>query len=61
LKKLQTSPIDEFGIKHLNLMHNQQEDKFYWLTEAPSKQAVEDHHNKYGFKCEWITGVKTTA
>ncbi len=22
LKKLQTSPVDEFGIKHLNLMYN---------------------------------------
>jgi len=23
--------------------------------------AIQDHHNKYGFKCEWITEVKTTA
>jgi hypothetical protein len=61
LIKLQNSPADEFGIKHLNLMYNQEEDKFYCLTEAPNKQAVENHHNKYGFKCEWITEVKTTA
>ena len=61
LRNLQNAPVDEFGIKHLNMMYNQQEDRFYCLLEAPNKQAVEDHHNKYGFKCEWITEVKTTA
>ena len=61
LKKLQNAPVDEFGIKHLNLMFNQEEDRFYCLTEAPNKKAVYDHHNKHGVKCEWITEVKTTA
>jgi hypothetical protein len=42
-------------------MHNQEEDKFYCLLEAPNKQAIKDHDNRYGFKCEWITEVKTTA
>ena len=28
LKKLQTTPVDEFGIKHLNIMYNQQEANF---------------------------------
>ena len=41
LKKLQTSPVDEFGIKHVNIMYNQQEDRFYCLLDAPDKQAVE--------------------
>jgi hypothetical protein len=41
LIKLQNSPVDEFGIKHLNLMYNQEKDKFYCLTDAPNKQAVE--------------------
>ena len=59
LKKLQTSPVDEFGIKHVKIMYNQQEDRF--LLDAPDKQAVENHHNKHGVKCEWITEVKTTA
>jgi Nickel responsive protein SCO4226-like len=40
-------------------MYNQEEDRFYCLLEAPNKQAIKDHHNKYGFK--WITEVKTTA
>jgi hypothetical protein len=29
LKKLQTSPVDEFGIKHVNIMYNQQEDRLF--------------------------------
>ena len=61
LRKLQNAPVDEFGVKHLNLMYNYEADRFYCLLEAPNKQAVENHHGKYGFKCEWITEVKTTA
>lgn len=47
--------------KHVNLMYNQEEDRFFCLTEAPNKNAVEKHHGKFGFDCEWITEVKTTA
>ncbi|HEY7226565.1 MAG TPA: nickel-binding protein [Nitrososphaeraceae archaeon] len=61
LRKLQQSPVDEFGIKHLNMMYNKEEDKFFCLLEAPNKEAVEKHHNKAGVKCEWITEVETTA
>jgi hypothetical protein len=61
LKKLQNSPVDEFGIKHLNILYNEKEDKFFCLLEAPSRQAVENHHRKHGVNCEWITEVKTTA
>ena len=60
-RKFQNAPIDEFQVKAINLMYNYDIDKFYCLLEAPNKQAIEDHHNKYGFKCEWITEVKTTA
>jgi hypothetical protein len=42
-------------------MYNHEIDRFYCLLEAPNKQAIKDHHNKYGFECEWITEVKTTA
>ena len=61
LRKLQDSPVDKFRIKHLNLMYNQQEDRFYCLLDAPNKQAVENHHNKNGIKCESVTEVKTAA
>jgi len=33
LKKLQTSPVDEFGIKHVNIMYNQQEDRFFLMHQ----------------------------
>lgn len=61
LRKLHVAPADEYGIKHLNLMYNREEDKFYCLLEAPNKQAVKDHHSKNGLECEWITEVQTTA
>jgi len=52
LRKLQQSPVHEFGIKHLNIMYNKEEDKFFCLLDAPNREAVEIHHNKYGVKCE---------
>ena len=61
LRQLQSAPADEFEVKAVNLMYNREEDKFYCLLEAPNKQAIKDHHNKYGFDCEWITEVNTTA
>jgi hypothetical protein len=42
-------------------MYNQEEDKLYCLTDGPSKEVIQKHHNKHGFNCEWITEVKTTA
>jgi hypothetical protein len=35
--------------------------QWYCLLDAPSKEAVEKHHQKAGITCEWITEVKTTA
>jgi len=61
LRKLQQSSVDEFGITHLNILYNKEEDKFFCLLEAPNREAVENHHHKAGVKCEWITEVKTTA
>ena len=61
LKNLQRSPVDEFGIKHLNILYNKEDDKFFCLLEAPNKEAVEKHHHKHGVKCNWITEVKTTS
>jgi len=61
LRKLQPSPVDEFGITHDNIIYNKEEDKFYCLLDAPNREAVEKHHHKAGVKCEWIMEVKTTA
>jgi Protein of unknown function (DUF4242) len=60
LRKLQRSPIDEFGVTHDNMMYNREVDKMYCLLDAPNKDAVLKHHEKYGFKCEWIMEIKTT-
>jgi Fe2+ or Zn2+ uptake regulation protein len=61
LRKTQNSPKDEFGVTHDNIMYNKEEDKFFCLLDAPNKEAVEKHHKKHGFKCEWVTEVKTTV
>jgi hypothetical protein len=62
LQQAQNLPIDEFGVKHLNILYNSEADKVFCLLDAPNKAVVEKHHeNKYAVKCEWIMEVKTTA
>jgi uncharacterized protein DUF4242 len=60
LRKTQDAPKDEFEVTHDNILYNREEDRFYCLLDAPSKEAVLKHHEKHGFKPEWITEVKTT-
>ncbi|HEU5462469.1 MAG TPA: nickel-binding protein [Nitrososphaeraceae archaeon] len=60
LRNAQNFPKDEFGVTHENIMYNEKEDKLFCLLDAPSKEAVEKHHQKLGIQCEWITEVKTT-
>ena len=50
LRKLQQSPVDEFGITHHNILYNKEVDKFFCLLDAPNKEAVEKHHSKAGGK-----------
>jgi hypothetical protein len=59
LRKLQQSPMDEFGVKHLNILFNRQANICFCLLEAPNREAVEKHHAKYSIKCNWITEVET--
>jgi Protein of unknown function (DUF4242) len=61
IKNVQKMPKDEFGITHDNMMYNKEEDRWYCLLDAPSKEAVEKHHQKAGITPEWIKEVKTTA
>jgi Protein of unknown function (DUF4242) len=61
LKKLQASPKDEFGISHVNLIFNKEEDKFFCILDGPNKEAVQKHHQKAGLECDWVMEVKTTA
>jgi len=61
LKKLQNAPKDEFGVTHLNLIYSEGEDKMYCFLEAPDKEAIKKHHEKFGYKCEYILEVDSTA
>ena len=42
--KAQKMPKDEFGITHDNMLYNREEDRWYCILDAPSKEAVEKHH-----------------
>ena len=60
LEKLQSAPEDEFGVKHLNLIYSEDEDKMYCFLEAPEKEAIKKHHDKFGYKCDYILEVNST-
>jgi hypothetical protein len=55
--QLQKSPPDEFGVKHVNMLYNYESNTMYCILEAPNQL----HHAKLGYKCDWITEIKTTA
>src|SRR5918994_1359499 len=61
LKQALNSPKDEFGVTHKDILSNKEENKAFCIIDAPSKDAVEKHHQKLGAKCNWITEVKTIA
>jgi Protein of unknown function (DUF4242) len=33
----------------------------FCLLDAPDRHAVENHHSRFGVKCDWITPVKMTS
>lgn len=61
LKQAQNSPKDEYGVTHHQMLYNREENKLFCILDAPNKDAVEKHHQKFGMKCNWITEVKTTT
>jgi hypothetical protein len=61
LMKLQNGPVDEFGIIYLNILYNPEVEQCFCLIEAPTMEAVQKHHDKFGIKCDWIIEVKTTT
>ena len=61
LKKLQNEPKDEFGVKHLNLIYSEDEDKMYCVLDAPNKEAIKKHHSKLGYNCDFIMEVDTAG
>jgi hypothetical protein len=45
LKELQNAPVDEFGVRHLNILFNPEVDQCFCLIEAPTMEAVQKHHD----------------
>jgi len=60
LKKAQNQPKDEFGVSVLNIIYSEDVDRMYCLLDAPNKEAIEKHHEKLGYKCDYILEVDTT-
>lgn len=58
IKEAQKELPDEFGVMTQNMMFNIEADS---LLNAPNKEAVEKHHEKYGIKCNQIMEIKTSA
>jgi hypothetical protein len=52
---------DEFGVTTKNMLYNKEANLLYCIVDAPNKDAISKHHQKFGLKCDWITEVKTTA
>ena len=61
LKQTPNMPKDELGVTHKDILYNKKEIKAFCILDAPSKDAVEKHHQKLGMKCNWITEVKSAA
>jgi hypothetical protein len=61
LKKFGEFPVDEYGVKVLNIFYNRAVGLSFCLLDAPDRNAVEKHHEKYGVKCNWITEVESIA
>ncbi len=61
LKEFQNLPVDEFGVKHLNLIYSEDDDRMFCFLEAPDKEAIKKHHDKLGYKCDYILEVDSTA
>ena len=61
LKKGQNEPRNELGVKVLNIFYDTDSGMMFCLVDAPDRSAVENHHAKFGVKCDWITQVKMTS
>lgn len=58
LEKALASSKDAFGVTHLEIFYNENEDKLYCVLDAPNEESVWKHHEALGLKCEFITNVK---
>lgn len=42
LKQAQNQPKDEFGVSHVNMIYNKEEDKLFCLVDASDKESVKN-------------------
>ena len=56
----QNASRDELGVNTVNILYNFEVGTIYCMLDAPTKETVEQHHDKLGVKCDWIMEVKTT-
>ena len=61
LEKLHDEPVDEFGVKHIDIIFSEENDRMYCFLEAPDKDAIIKHHEKFGYKCDFIMEVNSTS
>ena len=59
IEKIANSPVDEHGIRHIELLFNEKEDKLFCILEGPSKDAIEKHHDKVDLKCDFIVEAES--
>jgi signal transduction histidine kinase len=58
LEKAVNSPKDSFGVTHLEVFYNKNEDRLYCILDAPNEEAIWKHHESLGLKCEFVTSVQ---
>lgn len=59
LRQAQNEPADEFGVTHHDILFSEKENKIWCILDAPSREAVEQHHAKVGMTCESIHEVES--
>ena len=58
LEKAVNLPKDNFGVTHLEVFYNKNEDRLYCVLDAPNEESIWKHHESLGLKCEFVTSVQ---
>ena len=51
----------EMGLESRSSIFDMDLGMIFCLVDVPDRNAVENHHSKFGVKCDWITPVKMTS
>ena len=61
LQELQKAEKDKFGVTHVNIHYNLEDERAVCILDAPDKQAVIDHHKEFGIDCDFVFEKHSTA